>query len=252
MQARTAAHGSTAAPDAGPAEDALWAAHRAGSDPAARQALVLLHLSFAKVLAAKLYGRRFSDDVAFDDYLQFASVGLIEAVDRYDPALGASFKTFAAHRIQGAVLSGVDGLTEKLRQLEVRRSIKRERLASLGARDGAEGDAFGRLASMAVGLALGFMLEDVGMYQAEGGSYGDNSYSEVESRQARDRLLKAVQALPEREGQIIRHHYLQQIPFDQIAESLKLTKGRISQLHRRALTSLHLELKGSGSFDVSG
>ena len=248
MQARVTAHSSPGTPLAVPAEDALWAAHRSGSDAAARHALVMLHLGFA----AKLYGRRFSDDVAFEDYLQFASVGLIESVDRYDPALGAGFKTFAAHRIQGAILSGVDGLTEKLRQLEVRRSIKRERLASLGARDGAEVDAFGRLASMAVGLALGFMLEDVGMYQAEGGSYGDNSYAEVESRQTRDRLLKAVQALPEREAQIIRHHYLQQIPFDQIAESLTLTKGRISQLHRRALTSLQLALKGSGGVDVSG
>lgn len=233
-------------------ESELWCAYRDGGDAAARQELVLLHLGFAKIMAAKLYSRRGSNDVAFDDYMQFASVGLIESIDRYDPDATASFRTYAAHRIQGAILSGIEGLTERQRQLEVRRTLKRERLRSLAEEGEAQPeDAFARLASLAVGLALGFMLEDVGMYQAEGGAYGDNSYTEVEERQSRERLLRHVNALPERESKIIRYHYLQQIAFDEIAVSLGLTKGRVSQLHRRALCNLQAALKDKGRVDLA-
>ena len=235
------------------AESALWAAFRCHGDRQAREALVLHHLGFARILAAKLFARRLADDVVFDDFLQFASVGLMEAIDRFDLDAGASFRTFAAHRIQGAILTGVESLTERQRQIALRRSLRRERIQSLADRgEDAQADAFSRLASLAVGLALGFMLEDLGMYQAEGGSYGDNSYAQIEARQTREQLLKAIESLPEREARIVRHHYFQQIPFDDIALTLGLTKGRVSQLHRRALRSLQQALRGEDELNLSG
>lgn len=234
-------------------ERALWAAFRGQGDRHARESLILHHLAFARILAAKLFARRVADDVVFDDFLQFASVGMVEAIDRYDPEAGASFRTFAAHRIQGAILTGVEALTERQRQLALRRTLKRERLQSLARSDGETSgdDTFSRLASMAVGLALGFMLEDLGMVQTDSASYGDNSYAGLEARQSRKELLRAVDALPEREAKIIRHHYLQQVPFDDIAVSLGLTKGRVSQLHRRALQSLLRMLQDGGRCQLS-
>src|SRR5207247_5117094 len=94
-------------------EAALWRQLRATSDAQAREKLLALHLPYARTLAATFYARRFHDEIEFGDYLQFASVGLLEALDRYDPGRGVQFRTFAARRMQGAILNGLEKLTEK-------------------------------------------------------------------------------------------------------------------------------------------
>ena len=63
-------------------------------------------------------------------------------------------------------------------------------------------------------------------------------YRSAELRQLRERLVQAVEGLPAQERAVIRGHYLQEVPFEQIAASLQLTRGRISQVHRRALLRL--------------
>ena len=234
-------------------ESRLWSTWRERGDMAAREELVALHLGFARIMAGKLYARRATDEIEFDEYLQMASVGLLESVDRYDPQFGASFRTYASHRIQGAILSGIEASTERQRQLALKRRVRKERLELLG-RQGEESgqeETFSRLADIAVGLAIGFMLDDLGMYQSGEGIYGDNAYAAEEMRQLESRLDKLVRELPERESKVIRQHYFQQVPFDEIAASMGLTKGRISQIHLRALTMLKEALRGPASVDIA-
>jgi RNA polymerase sigma factor for flagellar operon FliA len=226
-------------------ESALWQAWRERGDASAREALVALHQEFARIIAAKLYGQRFTDEVEFDDYLQFARVGLLESVDRYDPSLGASFRTFAGHRMQGAVLTGLECLSDCSRQVALRRRLEQERVQSLADKEAeAAPDAFEHLVSVAVGLAVGYMLDDVASYQAGESGYGDSAFGELAQRQTRQRLHALIDRLPAKESRIIRHHYLQRVPFDEIAREMELTPGRISQLHKRALERLRELLQG--------
>ena len=127
-------------PHAAGAELALWQAFRAAGDGAAREELVRMHLPFARVMAAHCYARRHHDEIGFDEYLQFASVGLLEAMERYDPGRGAQFRTFAARRMQGAILDGLEHLSEKQQQIALRQRLRAERLQAvreLAAGDGA-------------------------------------------------------------------------------------------------------------------
>ena len=101
-------------------ESALWKRLRDGADTGARDALLAMHMPYAKVVAASYYSRRFHDEIEFGDYLQYASVGLLEAMDRYDPARGVQFRTFAARRMHGAILNGLERLTEKQQQIAAR------------------------------------------------------------------------------------------------------------------------------------
>jgi RNA polymerase sigma factor FliA len=226
-------------------EAALWQAWRERGDRRARDDLIVLHQEFARIIAAKLYGQRITDEVEFDEYLQFARVGLLESVDRYDPSLGASFRTYAGHRMQGAVLTGLECLSESSRQVALRRRVEQERVRSLADRDPeAPADSFDHLVSVAVGLAVGYMLDDVAAYQAGDSSYGDSAFAQLSQRQTRHRLHALIEQLPPKEARILRHHYLQQVPFDEIARQMELTPGRISQLHKRALVQLRELLKG--------
>ena len=230
--------------DADTQEAALWQAWRERAEAGARAALVELHGDFARIMAAKLFAQRYGDAVEFDEYLQFARVGLLEAVDRYDSSLGASFRTYAAHRIQGAVLSGLECLSECSRQVALRRRLEQDRVRSLAEQDAeAAPDAFERLVSVAVGMAVGFMLDDVAAFQAADSSCGDSAYQGLAERETRHRLHALIEQLPAKEARIIRHHYLQHVPFEEIARDLGVTPGRVSQLHKRALEQLRAALR---------
>lgn len=240
---------NTRVSDVGP----LWTRWFERNSPADRQNLVECYSSFTRILAAKCYARRTSHELEFGDYLQFGFVGLLESIDRFDPAVGVKFETFAGHRINGAILNGVESLSEVQRQTAVRRRVMKERTASLA--EGASREpisALERLAEVAIGLALGFALEDAGMYTGSTeGAAPDNAYSRLELRQLSERLAESVATLPEQQRIVIHRHYFQQVPFDEIATAMELTKSRVSQIHRAALMQMRDLQKRHAEFIVT-
>lgn len=221
----------------------LWDAWLRTRDHANREALVERYRPFARILAARCYSRRYSRELEFRDYEQYANVGLLEAIDRFDPTRGVQFEQYASQRITGAIFDGTESLSEVQRQISTRLAIHRERAKSLaeglGTRTEAAGDALQRLADIAIGLAIGFMLEDAALYQgAESPDTAPTPYERVEIAQLRARLDRLVDELPDVERRVIRHHYYQHVPFEQIAAACGLTKGRISQIHLAALQRL--------------
>lgn len=241
-------------------EAALWQRLRDGGDTRARDDLLALHMPYAKVVAASYYARRFHNEVEFGDYLQYASLGLLEAMDRYDPARGVQFRTFAARRMHGAILNGLERLTEKQQQIAARQRLRAERVQDLKALAQEAGGAAGAqqpdqllrfVSEVGIGLALCWMLEGTAMVDSGEGAASAPFYRDLAMRQLRDQLLHAVDSLPPAERTVIRHHYLQEIPFDQIAAMLQLTKGRISQIHKQALLRLRALVRDHAAWDVT-
>ncbi|HEX2547973.1 MAG TPA: sigma-70 family RNA polymerase sigma factor [Ramlibacter sp.] len=245
-----------AAATAGSDEADLWARLRSQGDADARERILALHLPYAKVVAATYYGRRFHDEIEFGDYHQFASLGMLEAVDRFDPARGVQFRTFAARRMHGAILNGLERLTEKQQQIAARARIRAERVQEIKAAAGgtppASVDELMRYVSeVGIGLALCWMLEGTAMIDLPQGSTSAPFYQSVAVRQLRERLLLAVDALPPQERTVVRSHYLQDMQFDQIAAMLQLTKGRISQIHKQALQRLRNQVRDHAEWNLT-
>jgi len=232
-------------------ETSLWQSMASDAQGAARLRLIEIHLPYARIVAARMYSHRRHDEIEFGDYMQLATVGLIESVDRFDPSHGAAFRTFAGHRIHGAILNGLETLTEKQQQIACRQRMARERMRSLEEKDDAAEDLFERLARIAVGLALGYLLEGSGMYREAEQPAPDTGYRSIELRQLQHRVQALVESLPERERRIIRYHYMQQVPFETIAHMLGVTKGRVSQLHRRAMEQLREETRKVRRCDIA-
>jgi len=251
---------------------ACWTRWREAGDTVARDRLVLHYLPYARMMAATLYGRRTHDDVEFDDYLQLARVGLLEAVERFDPEQGVQFRTFASKRVHGAVLNGLVRLTEKNQQISVGLRLRQESMeatkqaAAEAAQDGTKGDSVGPrspgtlfryLAEVGIGLALGILLEDTGMVDTDAfvephaPSPEVSYFRKTEMRQLSTLLRGLVGRLPEQQKQVIGYHYIQEIPFDEIAATMGVTRGRISQLHRQGLLKLRKLLDGDSRVDVS-
>ena len=243
---------ASAIPDASK-HAALWQEFGKDSDSAVRERVVDAYLPFARILAGKRYAGRTYSELEFADYLQYALIGLLEAIDRFDPARGIKFETFAAPRIDGAILSGIQTLSEKQEQVKARQRIVADRVQSVKADPPNQDDpdaVFGYLAELAIGLAVGLALEDSGMYQEEHQSYPDNSYHSIELKQLRTQIRALVDSLPHAERRVIMYHYLQQFAFEEIAKIMAVTRGRVSQLHRAALNRLKNHCCHGDSIDL--
>jgi RNA polymerase sigma factor for flagellar operon FliA len=241
-------------------EVALWRRLRSDGDPAARERLLARHLPYARVVAATYYGRRYHDEIEFGDYLQYASIGLLEAVERFDPERGALFRTFAARRMHGAILNGIERLSEKQQQISARQRMRSQRLQDVKelAQERTGGRAAARepeqllqfVAEVGIGLAIAWMLEGTGMVDDPTRAESVPFYRSAELRQLRARLAQVVESLPAQERTVVQCHYLQDMPFEQVATMLRLTKGRISQIHKQALLRLRGALSQQGGLDV--
>ena len=152
-------------------ERKAWSEYRAQKSPLLRVQLVEEYLPLARIIAAQIFAKRVNDEVEFDDYLQYARIGLLEAIDRYDPLKGIRFSSFADSRIRGAVLNALESQSEKHQQISMSKRLATERLESckqfLGntvsendINRGVDG-VFRYLADVAVGMALSWLLEDV-------------------------------------------------------------------------------------------
>jgi len=196
-------------------------------------------MPLAQIIAAKVFGLRSDPAARYDDYLQYARVGLIEAVDRYDPARNVSFETYSAHRIRGAILNGLEHESEASAQRAFWRARMQERTDSLlGDKQAApERASLEDLIQVTVGLALGLVLDEARQEpcdeQPQSNPYAVTEMEQL-SRQVRGLLVK----LPEREQKIIRGHYFELRELQSIAADYGVTKGRVSQLHAQALARL--------------
>lgn len=202
----------------------LWQRFWSARDPELRHQLVEHYLDYARIMAGRLFAMRGYTGLDFGDFLQFAREGLLQAVDRFEAGHGAKFETFAAARINGAILDGIRSYSEIQEQIDARRRILAARAAELAQPATAPGDTdslFSNLAQMAVGLAVGFVLDESGMYLAAETGYPDNAYSGIELRQLRGRLAALLQQLTGRQRQVLQYHYMQQLPFDEIASMLE-------------------------------
>jgi len=233
--------------------ETLWDLLRRHGDIDARAALIEAYRPFARSLAATLYGRRVDDDIGFDDYHQWSLLGMIESIDRFDPAQGAKFETFASRRMHGRVIDGIESATEKQRQIAARRRLRASRLVDVRTMAGADvstlrdDDLLGYLSEVGMGIAVSMMLEGTGMIDATASADAmlDTGYERAELRLLRDSLQASIAQLSNQEQSVIRSHYLDDHPFEDIAAKLQLTKGRISQLHRQALGKLR-QILGAG------
>ena len=226
------------------AEAVLWDRFRGERDAAAREALILLYLPYARTVAAGLYRQHVNHEVEFREYVQWATLGLIEALDRYDPARGAKFTTYAFTRIQGSIRNGLEHISERQEQLGLQRRLVAERVDAarrgrdLSAAAVPAADLLGEMADIGTALVLSFMLDETGMLQGPADTLPDGAYEALSFRQEQRRLRDMLQHLTPREQSVIRLHYMQGMTYEDVAEVLRITKGRVAQLHQQAIARL--------------
>jgi len=222
------------------AEASLWRRFRFEDDAACRENLFDRYFGLARLIAGKLFRQRNTRRIERGDFEQFASEGLLHAIDRFDPLLGVPFSAYARRRIAGNIADGVAQMSEIDAQLSHRHRVEQERLRSLGSDDA---DPLTALSELAAGLAIGLMLEGTGLIGGrEAADNQPDPYDSLAWRETQAILLSEIARLPLPEASVVRQHYDHGLPFAQVAEVMGLSRGRISQIHRAALERLRRRL----------
>ena len=165
----------------------------------------------------------------WNDHVQNAQVGLLEAMSRFDPAHGVDFIAYAKPRVRGAVFNGMRSF-QRADSADSRFRVTVDRLESLAEPNEDRLDAF---VITVASLGLGLLLEE--QQGAAAINAATDNYSSV--------LRDALSSVPERRREILVAHYIRQIPFQDIAREMGVTKGRVSQLHKEGLTMLREALR---------
>jgi RNA polymerase sigma factor for flagellar operon FliA len=235
---------------------ALWSLYRETGDASARDTLIQESIGLVHHIVKKLR-RRGMEHHEHADLVSAGSVGLLEAVETFDPTRGLAFSTFAAQRIRGAIL-------DDLRATDPLRRHGRDKCRRLSAAERAVERREGRTpTAVEVADELGVDLETYWQWKEYAEFDAPSSLeapvpgeapveqrigtaSGVHEAIERDELAgaarEALLTLPERERTILALYYYEELTLKEIAETLGLSEGRVSQLRRAALQKLQVQL----------
>ena len=234
-----------------------WRLYRRSGDASARERLVERHLPLVRYFARRL-STSLGSSIDHEELASAGMLGLLDAVESYEPERGYRFSTFAAPRIRGAMLDELrrrDDAPRSVRRRQRRLTDTEDRLAVRLNRvprhaEVAEvlGVDAGTLWSwkMDAERATPLSLED--RIGPEGGEAkrlrdvvtveGEDAEEGLTRRQELERLHREMDGLDERERLVLRLYDFQEMKLREIAALLEVTESRVSQIRTRAIGRL--------------
>ena len=242
----------------------LWVRHCRDRDPALRERLIVQYAPLVKYVMGRM-AVSMPGLLSNEDIISYGTIGLIQSVDRYDPAIGVKFETYAIRRIRGSILDAIRSLQALSRDASRRaRDLDHaydELIHSLGRMPtnrevadhlGMSGEEFSHAladASMSVVSLNSATGPDTG--EGERPSLIDQIADEdapdvstqVERQQLYKALVQALQQLSERDRLVINLYYYEDLTLREISEVLGVSTSRVSQLHAAAVFKLRAALR---------
>jgi RNA polymerase sigma factor FliA len=237
--------------------------------PAEREALITETLPLIKHIAHRV-ATRLPSSIEVRDLINAGVIGLLDAIDKYEPERNVKFKTYAEVRIRGAILDSLRNLDwaprslrKKSKDLEKAYSELSQKLGRPATDEevseamGENLDTFHALVDQLHGLTIGSFEnlsdgEDSDSYLNYYPDDGSNDpYAKFETSELTRILMGAVEDLPEKERLVLSLYYYEELTMKEIGVLLGVNESRVSQLHTKAMLRLRGKL-GKVMPDVDG
>ncbi len=251
----------------------LWRKFKKDDDKKAKEQLVLAYSPVVKYVAGRI-SSGLPAHVEESDLISYGLLGLVGAIERYEPDRQIKFETFAMARIKGAIideLRSMDWVPRSVRskmkkieqvnaQLEnkFQRSPTDEEIAvELHMTVEEFHDSLTQIStSSMVALDELWTISDasgdqVSLLDTIRDVKADDPVKSIDKDEVRDRLSEAVSKLPEREKLVVALYYYENLTLREIGEVLNVTESRVSQLHTRAVLRLKGRLQAELGSDAS-
>ncbi len=224
---------------------------------AERERLILLHLPQVRLIARSIHERLPPDSVSLEDLVSSGTLGLIAAIDRFDPSQNVKLKTYAERKIRGAILDSLRELdwaprTQRHKSKKIQGAIAA--VEQRVQRAPAEEEIAAEL-DLTLEEYRGWLLDLRGLHlatqrTARGSEPGqdplrtvaadqDETPSRILERAELKRLVSTgVQRMPRIERTVLTLYYFQERSMREIAETLELHESRVSQLKCQAIPRL--------------
>ncbi|MCZ6679168.1 MAG: FliA/WhiG family RNA polymerase sigma factor [Candidatus Poribacteria bacterium] len=240
----------------------LWRAYKFDSNLQAKEELVNQCLPLVKSTAYRMYMYA-SPSHDIDDLASAGIMGLLDAIDKFNPTKGAAFKTYAGYRIRGAILDEIRALDwvprsvrEKASELEAVYARLEQKMGYAPAQvDVAKemGIPVDELHTMLTDvsctsmLALEELCQDKNDEAAIRDTIADPNAVNVDEKltyeETKDLLATAIDALPKQEKLVVTLYYHEELTMKEVGRVLDVSESRICQIHSSAILRLRAHIK---------
>src|SRR5213592_1472059 len=246
---------------------AMWLEFGRTHDKGLRDRLILTYAPLVKYVAGRL-GSGLPAHVDEGDLVSYGLLGLIGAIERYDPSRDVKFETYAMARIKGQIideLRSMDWVPRSVRararhieraigELEARlgRAPTDEEISKkLGITEEELEESLGEIARSSIAA-----LDELWTVSGSGGDQvalidtiedadAPDPQSILSQTEMKEAIADAIARLPEREKLVVTLYYYEELTLREIGEVLGVTESRVSQLHTKAILRLKARLSGS-------
>ena len=232
-------------------------------DQSLRDQMILEYAPLIKYIAHRM-AARLPPNIEVNDLMSSGVIGLIDAIDKFDPERGVKFRTYAEFRIKGAILDELRSLDwvprsvrQKIHQLDdvyahleqkLGRSVSEDEVADTM---GVNVEKLHELINKANGVKL-VSLEDLG-YASEReiekvkdfivSGYGDDPSLQLKLKEIESCIAGAIDELPQKQRLVITLYYYEELTMREIGMTLGVTESRVSQIHAQAVIKLRGKIK---------
>ena len=255
---------------------ALWRKYKQNKDQATRDRLILTYAPLVKYVAGRL-GSGLPAHVDENDLVSYGLLGLIGAIERFDPDRDIKFETYAIARIKGSIIDELRAMdwvprSVRSRARDIERAIAElERKLHRAPTDEEISEKLGITTDdlndslTEIGRSSIAALDELWTISSSGGggdqvalidtiedTQGPEPQSELAQTELKEALGEAIARLPEREKLVVTLYYYEELTLREIGEVLGVTESRVSQLHTKAILRLKARLAGTPTREPLG
>lgn len=241
-----------------------WKEYRKDSQEEIKEFFIHKYSPLVKYVAGKIH-HNLPENIEFDDLVGYGTLGLLDAIEKYDPSRGIKFKTYGITRIHGHIydeLRKYDWVPRSVRQkFKILEEEKKKHEEKTGNKISAEDLArvtgislseVERITNLANDSTVGSLddtwvvgndNDEISVMDTIQSPDSQNPYNEVEKNEIRKTIASEIQNLPEKEKQVLILYYYEDLTLKEIGAVLEVTESRVSQLHTKAIRHIRSSLE---------
>jgi RNA polymerase sigma factor FliA len=237
--------------------------YRCTMEPGVKDKIIVEYAPLIRFIAQKI-ASRLPANIELDDLISCGVIGLMDAIQKFDPTRDNKFKTYAEFRVRGAILDELRAQDWVPRSIREKAKLIERTYAKLEAEYGRPATDEEMCAHLEISQEEFYVLlnkaKSVSLLNIDDSATfnrGDkkllagimerdkttNPFNAVSFKYSKDKIKEGIMALPEKQRLVLSLYYYEDLNLKEIGQVLDVTESRVSQLHTQAIMKLKARLK---------